>query len=309
MTRSPLLLLGLLLPTACVAPGHEREEWIAAGHRASAEVHTTIAADAPPLLEEIRTQLDEGLARIDPRGAGSEVARLNRAPRGEFQRIDDTDVFRCLSLALRHARASDGAYDPTVGDDLGFRHVALERELRSIRLPSSTLELDLGAVGRGCALDWAARIFARPGARAGLLRLDRVVWAWREPPGSPVWRVVVEDPRDPSRALATVDLANRALATAHAPASTDVRVALAVADAAADAAALAHALVALGPLDAARAIESTPRAEALLVVGAGPDGASYVLASASLEGRIELSPALSAETARDLRFLLPPTPP
>jgi len=348
MRRQSWVLVGLLASATCVEPGHERAEWTAAGVPASAEVHTTLKADASVTLREIEGQLASGIARLDPQAAESEIGRLNRATRGEFQRVEDLDALRCLALALRYARASNGAYDPTLGalappsgvgtptlpafeierrlDDAGWRHVAIERDLRAVRLPSSTLELDLGEVGRGCALDWAARVFARPGARAGLLRLGRSIWAWREPPGSEAWRVEVQDPRDPRRSFLTVRMTNRALASAGLPTAeasaaaprifgrrsgarvaSDVRAALAVADSAADAAALAHVLLAAGSLEAADAVGRTRGAEALLVVDEA-DGTPFVLASASLEGRIETSADLATETERDLRYLLPPVP-
>jgi len=309
------LLFALAACASCVEPGHERAEWITDGVAASAEVHTTLRADAVPLLREMERRLGAGIARLEPQAAESAIGRLNRATRGELQRVDDLDAFRCLALALAYARASDGAYDPTLGAPAGWRQVALARELRAVRLPESTLALDLGEVGHGCALDWAARVFARPGTRAGVLRLGQAIWAWREPPDSATWRVRVPDPRDPRRSLLTIRVANRALATAGrsgfraaaATPSSDVRAALALAGSAADAAALAQVLLAAGSLEAARTLERTRGAEALLVVDAR-GGRPFVLVSAALEGHVEPSAELVSETAADLRFLLPPAP-
>jgi hypothetical protein len=66
-------------------------------------------------------------------------------------------------------------------------------------------------------------------------------------------------------------------------------------------------LLAAGSLHAERAIARTNAAEAMLVVDAG-NGAAYVLASASLEGRLDLGAALVEEARGDVRFLLPPAP-
>lgn len=306
-------------------------------------------ADAAPLVREVAERLAQGYSRIDPQEPESEIARLNRASRGEFQLVQDLDVFRCLDLAMRYARRSDGAYDPTLGallalhdrgagtlpaleiehhrDDAGWRNVALEIDVRAVRLPASSLAMDLGSVGHGCALDWAARTFARPGSRAGLLRLGALSWAWREPPGSDSWRVDVADPRDPRRVLLWIRATNRAIGSAGqperlsddgagisrpildgetgAPVVTDVRVAVAVADSAGDAAALSHVLFAAGSLRAARMLARTSAAEAVLLV-AEADGTPFVLASASLEGRVDLADDLAREAGEDVRYLLPP---
>ena len=89
------------------------------------------------------------------------------------------------------------------------------------------------------------------------------------------------------------------------PASSDVVVAVAIADSAADAIAISRALL-VGGLSRAGLMlsEKTRRVEAVLVVAG--DGEPYVLASASLRDRVELSAALAAEAPGGLRFLLPP---
>ncbi len=183
------------------------------------------------------------------------------------------------------------------------------------------MRIDLGGVSGGFALDAAARVLTRPGSRAAWLRLGGDHYVWNRPPGQEAWALPVHDPRDPERLLLTIQVANRGVSVSGQvsgraglvldprsgrPVAGDVIAAVAIADSAADADALATALVASGYRRAADLLERMRQVEAVLLVR-GESG-TRLLASGTLQGRIEPSAELLAEVAGEVRYLLPPRP-
>lgn len=216
--------------------------------------------------------------------------------------------------------------DVTLGR-VGWRDVQIAPEARAIRFRVPGMLLDLGGVAEGFALDAAIRAFARPGSRGGLLRVGNSLYAWGHPPDSDSWSVPVPDPRHPGQILIRVRATARGIAvTAHRsspvsegddalhllldsetgqPSSSGILAAVALADSGADADALSTALFLSGFSAASDLLTRTRRVEAVLLVD-GDEG-PYLLASASLQGRLELPPEIEAETGGRTRYLLPPT--
>lgn len=137
-------------------------------------------------LGEIRHWHD----RLNWLGAGSFVSHLNaRAAHGPV--CCDAEFYALLVLCREVWRASDGAFDPTIAALMrasGFRGVqrdaaAIERAravtgfdqvemcdaARTVRFVRPGVGIDLGAVGKGWAVDAAARILREGGVRAALI--------------------------------------------------------------------------------------------------------------------------------------------
>lgn len=242
----------------------------------------------------------------------------------------DPTVGSLIALYERQG-AVGGAPSPASIDALlpgvGWQNVAVASEKRAIRFRRDSMRLDLGGVAKGYALDVAARAFVRPGVQGGVVQLGGNVYTWGEAPGRKAWIVSLPDPREEGRELIRVGLSNRGIAvTGHPlqpgadaegrsrlildpvdgrPAASDLLAAVGIADTGADADALSTALFVAGSMRGAELLQKMRRVEAVLVVR-GEGGPPYVLASASLRGRIELSAELAAETEGQIRFLLPP---
>lgn len=354
-TATPPLLIPVLvlLVVGCGRPTVETREWplASAGRTASADVYARTADDAARALDEIAASLatlEQSLLAGRDEGA---LGQLNRLAAEEYYSPEDRDLYRCVLLALDYGKASEGAFDPTVGPLLalyertaaegriptaaeieatlpavGWPKVAVADEPRALRFRWPGMQLDLGGVAKGFALDVAARTFARPGCLGGLISIGGNSYAWGEHPDGPDWPVELPDPRDPGRPLLTVRVANRGVAVSGqadplspasrwildpftgAPVSTDLIAAVAVANSGADADALATALLVSGSSRGAALLRKMRQVEAVLVVEDGR-GEPYLLASASLRDRLELSPALAEETAGRVRYLLPPDRP
>jgi thiamine biosynthesis lipoprotein len=343
----------LVLVCSCGGPARGARDWSTAGGiPAAAVVHARGERDVEALLSDLRTSIDRSIQDLDPRAAG-ELARLNRDAAEGFRQGVPIDLYACVNLALGYAGVSRGAYDPTVGAlrrlyetrwgtpnpprptevELalgrgGWEKLTLEPEAFGVRFRAPGLELDLGPVGWGCALDWAARRFARPGSLAGWMQVDGVHRAWRHPPDEPAWSIPLEDPRAPGRELLSIRVVDRGVAvcgqvdpehvaggapadrpplldprTGH-PTATDLLAVVTTADSAGDAAGLCQAVYVAGSLEGPAILAEMRRVEAVLLVRADA-AAPYAVASAALGGRIELSAELVREIAGDVRYLLP----
>lgn len=154
----------------------------------------------------------------------SALSRLNRdacrspapCPRG---------LYRVLRAALALARASDGAFDPTVAarlvasghlprppdapdadPDADWRDVALRDGRVRFRRP---LWLDLGGIAKGHAVDRAVQALQAHGARAGAVNAGGDLRVFGAAPHT----VHVRDPRDPQRTRPLAALHDGAAAT------------------------------------------------------------------------------------------------
>ncbi len=131
-----------------------------------------VATEAFALLDRVEEQLSFYRE-------GSDVTRINRAPSGDTLRIDEL-THHCLLTAIEVAAASAGAFDPFAGGAaLRAKDQKTPSHLRDLEPPSpddirpvlsldpeqplvTKLDgcrwLDLGAVGKGAALDAMARL-------------------------------------------------------------------------------------------------------------------------------------------------------
>ncbi len=100
-----------------------------------------------------------------------------------------------------------------------MRHVILDSTRRTVRYRRSGLEINLGAIGKGYALDRAAELLRdRWGVDSGLLHGGTSsVLALGAPPGRTAgWSISLKHPADENRTIGNVNLRNRALGTSAA---------------------------------------------------------------------------------------------
>lgn len=170
----------------------------------------------------------------------SEISELNR--RAAFTPVEvEPRLFNLLELAEQLHAQTSGAFDVTAGrlsqvwgftrrrgevppaevlaDALacvGSQHLLLDREAGTIRFGQPGLEINLGSIGKGYALDRCAQLLEQSGAHDYLLHggnssvLARGSHAGRSEPG---WCVGVRNPLRPDRRLGHLVLHDKALAT------------------------------------------------------------------------------------------------
>jgi FAD:protein FMN transferase len=183
-------------------------------------------------LEEIE-RLEEQLSFFRP---SSEISDLNARAAREAVPVDPR-LFRLLQRARELWAATGGAFDVTVGPLLrcwgfvggtgrlpdrealaaaravtGMERVELDEEAFMVRFLSEGVMLDLGAIGKGYALERAADLLQEAGITAALLHGGTsTVVAIGAPPEDEAWSVAIQHPARPAERVAVVALRDEAL--------------------------------------------------------------------------------------------------
>jgi thiamine biosynthesis lipoprotein len=173
----------------------------------------------------------------------SEVSQWNRLAVEEPVEVEP-DLFRLLESALAWHRQTDGAYDIAatalwkvwgfarragkvpLAEELaqamecsGSRYVELDSPRRTIRLLRKGVEINLGSVGKGYALDSAAEVLAQKGVGDFLIHGGQssvIGRGSRLVDGSRGWSVGIQHPLRPGVRIGEVWLRDRALGTSGA---------------------------------------------------------------------------------------------
>lgn len=274
--------------------------------------------DAHVGAEAALDEIDRLEAQLTVYRESSEVSRLNaRAHRGPVR--VEPNLFGLLALARRLHAETGGAFDVAVGaliktwgfyrragrvptprerDEvlarIGSQHLTLDPDRATVSFERPGLEINLGSIGKGYALDRALDVLGRAvPAPDALLHggHSSILARGREDPARPGWTIGLTDPDRPACRRALVRLCDRAMATSAAtfqnleyegrrlghildpragwPAE-GVLSATATAPTAAEADALATAFFILGP-DGARAYcDRRPDVGAALITAAAP---------------------------------------
>jgi len=175
--------------------------------------------------------------------AGSEISSINRTAFESPVPLDG-ELFALLQTAARLTEATHGAFDVATGALIrtwgffrgpkrvpteaereqalassGMAQVDLDPVTRTVRFRRSGLQLNLGSLGKGYAIDRALEGIRRQfGAHCVLMQGGQSsLKALGAPPHEPRgWKVAISHPCHPDRAVATVHLRNRALGTSGA---------------------------------------------------------------------------------------------
>lgn len=174
-----------------------------------------LRAAAEEALDEIE-RLDAQLSLYRPT---SEIAHLNRAAANGPVRVEP-GLFRLLQRAKSLSGETGGAFDITVAPLMrcwgfmggtgklpgkrklaaarvcvGMHLVELDAENFTVRFVRDGVMLDLGAIGKGYALERAAMLLREAGVKSALLHGGTsTVCAIGAPPGQRAWKVAIQDP-------------------------------------------------------------------------------------------------------------------
>ncbi|MCS7314467.1 MAG: FAD:protein FMN transferase [Bryobacterales bacterium] len=191
------------------------------------------AADAA--FAEAR-RLERMLSNYRP---NSELSRVNREAGERPVRVSD-ELFELLAACLDYSRASEGAFDITVGPlmkvwgfyrgtgrlpsaeevkaalaKVGYRRVLLDREEKTVRFTEPGVELDPGGIGKGYAVDRMVAVLREHGIRAALISASgSSIYGLGAPPGNPEgWEIRIRHPRDETQTIETLHLKDLSLST------------------------------------------------------------------------------------------------
>jgi thiamine biosynthesis lipoprotein len=167
----------------------------------------------------------------------SELSRINRAAGAAPVRVS-AELLHVLEQARVYWRLSGGAFDPTIGplvaawgfhgehgrvpahrelDSLralvDFAAVQIDTAAHTVRLPRAGMQLDLGGIAKGYALDLARAAMREVPLRGGMIDLGGNVLVFGRPPHGARWRIGIRDPRGTGGVIGYVSLDSGAVAT------------------------------------------------------------------------------------------------
>jgi thiamine biosynthesis lipoprotein len=198
--------------------------------------------NAPAAANECFDLVDELEAQLTIYRDDSEVSRLNRRAADESVEVEPR-LFDLLITAERLTARTWGAFDVTAGpliktwgffrregrmptpaerqealDRVGMRHVQLNSMSRTVRFSQPGVEINLGSIGKGFALDRAVEVLDQRGISSALLHAggSSVRAMGRQPGEERGWSVGIRHPWEEGRRIATVYLQDRALGTSAA---------------------------------------------------------------------------------------------
>jgi thiamine biosynthesis lipoprotein len=175
----------------------------------------TLRAAGEEAIEEIN-RLEAQLSLYRP---SSEIAHVNARAAREPVRVTP-GVFVLLERAKKLTRETCGAFDITIAPlvrcwgfmggsgkmpkeaewaearaKVGMHFVHLNRQDFTVRFTTEGVMLDLGAIGKGYAIDCASEILREAGVTSGLLHSGTsTVSAIGNPPGEDNWKIAIENP-------------------------------------------------------------------------------------------------------------------
>lgn len=184
-------------------------------------LHGDNAASLRAAGEEALTEVERIESRLSLFRPSSEIARVNALAAREPVRVSP-EVFALLAHAQRLSVETGGAFDITMApllrcwgllgksdghipnaDELaaaraicGMNLVGLNRPEFTVRFARAGVMLDLGAIGKGYAVEQAAEILRDAGVKSALIHGGTsTVFAIGAPPDSDAWRIVIEEPQ------------------------------------------------------------------------------------------------------------------
>lgn len=142
-------------------------------------------------------RLDMLLSKFD---ASSEVSLINRSA-GKGAILVSKDTFKVIEMAAVVSQLSAGAFDVTLGRNGSYRDIIIDKDSGKIGIRKAGVQIDLGGVGKGYAIESARRELLSNGNLKVLINMSSSMAAIGGP-----WKIGIKDPRKRSRILGVVTL-------------------------------------------------------------------------------------------------------
>jgi thiamine biosynthesis lipoprotein len=203
------------------------------------EAYGPDATALPRIVEDAFDEVDRIDRLMSHYKADSPLSRINREAASHPVAVEP-ELFDFLAESMRYNRESDGAFDITVGplmkawgffrgdghipsgDELaaarrhvGRAHVILNLAGRTIAFDEPGVELDLGGIAKGYAVDRVvAQLRERQIAAALVSSGGSTIYGLGAPPGRGGWDVTLQDPLNSQKPALTLTLKDRAVSVA-----------------------------------------------------------------------------------------------
>lgn len=204
----------------------------------------TIAAYGPDRFQ-MESVIDEAFAEVER----LDQLLSNYRPDSEWSRVNrdaplrpvavSEELYNLLDRCLAYSRASEGAFDITVGPlmklwgfyrgqgrvprrfeirtalgRIGYQHIQLDPARRTVRF-LKPVEMDPGGIGKGYAVDRMVDILRARGLASAIVSAGRSsIYGIGAPPNEPRgWRITIPHPRAPRQSVAEYYLKDHSMST------------------------------------------------------------------------------------------------
>jgi thiamine biosynthesis lipoprotein len=165
-------------------------------------------------------RIDEIEQKMSVNIASSEVVQINKNSGIKATPVSE-DTYKVIKEAIRIAKLSNGAFDPTIGpvvkawdiggdaprrppqeelDQLlslvGYEKVELDDETRSVKLLEKGMQLDLGGIAKGYAADAVAASLRENGVKRAIINLGGNVLVMDQKTDNDLWRIGIQNPEE-----------------------------------------------------------------------------------------------------------------
>jgi len=191
-------------------------------------------------LAQVTNEAFEEIDRLDAQMSNyrpeSELAGINRSAARQAV-VVEPQLFQLIRDAHGYSEQTAGAFDITVGPlmkawgffrgqgrlpspselrqvlkRIGYRRAKPDQDRRTIRFAAEGVELDLGGIAKGYAVDEAVEILRSNGVTSALVSSGTSsLYALGAPPEERAWKITLRDPYDAEKAGNVVYLKNYSL--------------------------------------------------------------------------------------------------
>ena len=203
------------------------------------EAYGRDAEALPRILAEAFDEVDRIDRLMSHYKPDSPLSRINREADRHPVAVPQ-ELFDFIAEAMRYHRESGGTFDITVGPlmkawgffrgegrlpseselagarrHVGGVHLTLDPAKRTIAFDEAGVELDLGGIAKGYAVDRVVELLKRREVAAALISAGgSTIYAFGSPPAAAAWTVALQDPTESRKTAFTLGLKDRALSIA-----------------------------------------------------------------------------------------------
>jgi len=219
------------------APPAQLERYEASHEAMGTEFTVAVYGRDQNFLAETVEQVFEEIDRIDQQMSNykpeSELSQINRLAASQDVLVTP-NLFALLQTSLHYSEETGGGFDITVGPlmkawgffrgqgrvpspaelkevlkHVGYQHVKLDPARRTIHFDVPGIELDLGGIAKGYAVDRAVRVLRDNGITSAFVSSGMSsIYALGAPPGEKGWKITLRDPFDEKKAADVAYLKN-----------------------------------------------------------------------------------------------------
>ncbi|MCK4822143.1 FAD:protein FMN transferase [bacterium] len=167
----------------------------------------------------------------------SEISMVNLKAGLEEVKVSEDSLY-VIEKALYYSELSDGVFDITVGPLIelwGFRNgekkvpdkteiekilalvnyknLSINREKSTVKLEKPGMQIDLGGIAKGYAVDSMIGVLKRGGIKEAIVNAGGDIYALGNPAGKSRWHIGIRNPRNHSGIEDVIELKNSAIVT------------------------------------------------------------------------------------------------